>query len=104
MADLKVAVERISEESSSHDAAQSRRDIEGCLVSIDRLRRERAVFREKMVDARKTEVAHIDFAGYRGSKARIAEQCSTDADMYGWVDVSLGNERDRELIRRMLAT
>ena len=91
-------MERISEESSSHDAAQSRRDIEGCLVSIDRLRRERAVFREQMVDARKSEVAHIDFAGYRGTKARIAEQCSTDADTYGWVDVSLGNERDRELI------
>jgi very-short-patch-repair endonuclease len=84
IADLKVAVERISAESFAHNAGESQIEIDDCFRSIDRLRRERSILRAQMVNARQAEVAQVEFAGYNGTLASIAQKYNDDEQKYGW--------------------
>ncbi len=85
MADLKVAVERISTRASDHDTVQAQATITASLATIDRLRRERGEIRGKLVEARRVEVSHYEHAGYQGTLARIAQDYQAEAEKYEWI-------------------
>jgi very-short-patch-repair endonuclease len=85
MADLKVAVERISSSSTDHDVGESRATIQDCVGEIDSLRRRRAQIRQELVEARRTEVSPHEHAGYEGTLARIAQDYQSQAGQHGWV-------------------
>ncbi|MGO4598509.1 AAA domain-containing protein [Terrabacter sp. 2RAF25] len=85
MADLKVAVERISGRSSDHDDRQAQNQIAACLDNIDTLRRRRAEVRGQLLAARATEVADHEHAGYTGTLARIAQAYQTSAPAHEWI-------------------
>ena len=85
MADLKVAVERLSARSSDHDPAEAHATISNCLESIDRLRRQRARIRHQLVEARHTEVRTHEHAGYAGTLAVIAQDYQAQAAQHGWI-------------------
>lgn len=85
MADLKVAVERLSARSSEHDLAEAHTTITECLESIDLLRRQRAQIRHQLVEARHTEVRTREHAGYAGTLAAIAQDYQAQAAQHGWI-------------------
>lgn len=85
MADLKVAVERLSARSSDHDAAEAHATIAACLNNIDALRRQRAQIRHQLVEARHTEVRAHEHAGYTGTLAAIAQSYQEQAGQHGWM-------------------
>ncbi len=63
---------------------ESQTEIDDCFRSIDRLRRERSILRAQMVNAREAEVAQVEFAGYNGTLASIAQKYNDDEQKYGW--------------------
>ncbi|GLY53039.1 hypothetical protein Lesp01_66950 [Lentzea sp. NBRC 102530] len=85
LADLKVAVERISHVSSEYDAVGAQNAIEGHLAAIEELRRNRAGLHRRLLDARGEEVIEHEVAGYRGTLASIAQQVMAEQDRFGWV-------------------
>lgn len=85
MADLKVAVERISSRSSDHDPAAATAQERACLDNIDDLRRQRAALRTSLLTARQTEVAEHEHGSYAGTLAKIAQQYQDDAPRFEWL-------------------
>ncbi len=85
MADLKVAVERLSNASSDHDPKGAARSIDERLASIDTIRRRRAEIRHRLVAARATEVGQHTYAGYQGTLARIAQDHQFRAASFQWI-------------------
>ena len=85
MADLKVAVARISSYSSEHNPRAAADAIDGCLHNIDTLRRQRAALRARLLTARATEVEDRDHAGYQGTLARIAQKYQSETEQFGWL-------------------
>ena len=85
MADLKVAVERISHMASEHDAAGARRAIDDHLATIDELHRRRAELYRRLLDARAVEVTEHEVGDYRGTLAAIAQRVQAEQERYGWI-------------------
>jgi very-short-patch-repair endonuclease len=85
MADLKVAVERLSARSSDHDPTEAGATIAGTLASIDGLRRQRAQIRHQLVEARHTEVKTYQHADYAGTLAAIAQDYQAQAAQHSWI-------------------
>ncbi|MFD5825984.1 AAA domain-containing protein [Lentzea sp. NPDC060358] len=85
MADLKVAVERISHVSSEYDAVAAQNTVEEHVAAIDELRRLRAGLHRRLLDARGEEVTAHDVIGYRGTLAAIAQRVETEHETFGWV-------------------
>ncbi|EWM17036.1 DNA helicase [Kutzneria sp. 744] len=85
MADLKVAVERISHMASEHDAAGTHRAIADHLATIDELHRQRAELYRRLLDARAVEVTEHEVGDYRGTLAAIAQRVRAEQERYGWI-------------------
>ncbi|MEV4345000.1 AAA domain-containing protein [Actinoplanes sp. NPDC049596] len=85
MADLKVAVNTISQRAIDFDADESRDAIDGHLEAIDRLRRQRAALHKRLVDVRSAEVAQHDLGAYRGTIAAIATAHQEVEPRFGWL-------------------
>ncbi|MBY8847759.1 AAA family ATPase [Saccharothrix sp. MB29] len=69
LADLKVAVERISHVASEYDAEAARRAVEDHVTAIEGLRLRRAGLYRRLLDARGEEVAEHEVGDYRGTLA-----------------------------------
>jgi very-short-patch-repair endonuclease len=85
LADLKVAVERISHVAGEYDAEAARRAIEDHLATIEDLRQRRAGLYRRLLDARGEEVAQHEVGDYRGTLAAIAQQVEAEREPFGWV-------------------
>ncbi|QFZ18823.1 AAA domain-containing protein [Saccharothrix syringae] len=85
LADLKVAVERISHVAGEYDAEAARRAVEDHLVAIEDLRRRRAGLYRRLLDARGEEVAGHEVGDYRGTLAAIARRVEAERERFGWV-------------------
>jgi AAA domain len=85
MADLKVAVEHLSARSGEHDSKQARHQIGAHLTEIDRLCRQRAEIRTRLIEARSTEVDTHEFAGNEGTLAQIAQTYQAETEIHGWL-------------------
>ncbi len=99
MADLKIAVERISGRASDHDESESLRDVKRTLDAIDSLRRERAAIHRKLIDARTAEVEERDHVGVRGTLAAIALDYLAAEKEHAWISelADVPAERDAPL-------
>ena len=85
MADLRLAVERISSEAAEYNEQLSAHQIEATLDSIDELRRERSATYQRLLDARQHEVAVHQRGRYTGTLAQIAQRHQADAERFGWI-------------------
>ncbi|MEU8242254.1 AAA domain-containing protein [Actinoplanes missouriensis] len=85
MADLKVAVNTISQQAIEFDDGESRRTVQGHLDAIDRLRRKRADLHRRIIDARAAEVVEHEQGAYRGTLAAVAAAHAADEHRYGWI-------------------
>ncbi|MFI7080236.1 AAA domain-containing protein [Micromonospora sp. NPDC049903] len=85
MADLKVAVNTISQRAIDFVADDSARAIQHHLDTIDRLRRQRSLLYRRLVDVRSAEVVVHEQGPYRGTLAAIAAAHRADAPSYGWL-------------------
>ncbi|WP_104478982.1 AAA domain-containing protein [Actinokineospora auranticolor] len=85
LADLKVAVERISHTAAEHDPEAARRAIEDHVAAIDELRRHRAALRHRLVEARAAEVAEHDVRGHQGTLAEIARRIEDERPRFAWL-------------------
>ncbi|MBO4208638.1 AAA domain-containing protein [Micromonospora echinofusca] len=85
MADLKVAVNTISQRAIDFDADDVARTIRHHLDAIDRLRRQRALLYRRAVDVRSAEVLVHHQGPYQGTLAAIATAHRDDAPLYGWL-------------------
>ncbi|WJK36677.1 AAA domain-containing protein [Solwaraspora sp. WMMA2065] len=85
MADLKVAVNTISQHAIDFDADESDLTITRHLDAIDQLRRQRAQLHERLVDVRAAEVVRHERGPYRGTLAAIAEAHRHAGERYGWI-------------------
>ncbi|CAM3907402.1 AAA domain-containing protein [Kibdelosporangium persicum] len=85
LAELKVAVERISHVAGEYDAEVARRAVEDHLAAIEGLRRRRAGLYRRLVDARGEEVAEHEIGGYRGTLAAIAQRVEAEQDRFEWM-------------------
>lgn len=85
MADLKVAVNTISQQAIDFDDQESIHTIERHLAAVDELRRRRADLHRRIVDVRAAEVTRHEQGPYRGTLAAIAAAHRSDAPRYGWI-------------------
>jgi very-short-patch-repair endonuclease len=85
LADLKVAVERISHVAGEYDAGAARRVVEDQLTAIEELRLRRAGLYRRLLDARGEEVVEFEVGGYRGTLAAIAQRVESEEDRFGWI-------------------
>ncbi|MGW0520764.1 AAA domain-containing protein [Crossiella sp. NPDC003009] len=85
LADLKVAVERISHVAGEYDAEAAHRAIENHLTAIEALRRRRAGLYRRLLDARGEEVAQHEVGDYRGTLAAIAKRVAAERERFGWL-------------------
>lgn len=85
LADLKVAVERISHMASEYDAEGARRTIDGHLAAIEELRLRRAGLYRRLLDARGEQVTEHEICGYRGTLAAIAQRVEAERERFGWL-------------------
>lgn len=85
LADLKVAVERISHVAGEYDADGARRAIDDHLAAIEDLRLRRAGLYRRLLDARGEEVAEHEVGDYRGTLAAIAQRVEAERERFGWV-------------------
>jgi len=85
LADLKVAVERISYMSTEHDAEATRRGIVDHLAAIDGLQRQRAGLHRRLLDARGLEVTDHEIGDYRGTLAAIAQRVEAERGRFDWI-------------------
>ncbi|GIJ17240.1 very short patch repair endonuclease [Micromonospora gifhornensis] len=85
MADLKVAVNTISQRAIDFDADEIAGRIQHHLDAIDRLRRQRALLFRRVVDVRSAEVLVHDRGPYQGTLAAIATAHRADEQHYGWL-------------------
>lgn len=90
MADLKVAVEGISNRSNEGDPVARDRQMEAieaaCIEVINTLRARRAELRNRLVEARSGEVAERSFLSYRGTLATIARTYREEHDTFAWLN------------------
>lgn len=85
LADLKVAVERISHVASEYDAEAARRAVDEHTAAIEELRLRRAGLYRRLLDARTKEVTEFDVAGYHGTLAAIAQRLEAERERFGWL-------------------
>jgi very-short-patch-repair endonuclease len=85
LAELKVAVERISHMAGEYDIEVARRAVEDHLAAIDELRRHRAGLYRRLLDARRDEVAQHEVGDYHGTLAAIAQRVEGEGERHGWV-------------------
>lgn len=85
MADLKVAVERISTAAADYDAPASQRAIDRQLDQIDSLRRERAGLYDALLRSREADVAHHTVGNGSGTLAELALGYQAGADRHRWL-------------------
>ncbi|MCS7482052.1 AAA domain-containing protein [Umezawaea endophytica] len=85
LADLKVAVERISHVSGEYDAEAAHRAIEDHVAAIEELRLRRAGLYRRLLDARGDEVAEHEVGDYRGTLAALAQRVEAERERFGWV-------------------
>ncbi|KOV87261.1 hypothetical protein ADL03_07310 [Nocardia sp. NRRL S-836] len=85
LADLKVAVERISHVASEYDAEAARRAVDEHTAAIEELRLRRAGLHRRLLDARTREVTEYDVAVYRGTLAAIAQRLEAERQRFGWL-------------------
>ncbi|MEV6373580.1 AAA domain-containing protein [Micromonospora musae] len=85
MADLKVAVNTISQQAIEFDAEQSAGTIQHHIDAVDQLRRRRAELHRRIVDVRSAEVTKHELGPYRGTIAAIATAHHEDEPQYGWI-------------------
>ncbi|GIF09383.1 AAA domain-containing protein [Actinoplanes siamensis] len=85
MADLKVAVNTISQRAIDFDGDESARKIQHHLDAIDRLRRSRSLLHRRIVDVRSAEVTKHEQGPYRGTLAAIATAHNADEKPFGWL-------------------
>lgn len=86
MADLRVAVDTISEKSTTHDPADAARALRALEEDVDRLRARRGELFRLLRDTRQQDVAELHRAPYTGTLASIARQHANDAGRYGWIE------------------
>lgn len=90
MADLKVAVEGISNRSNEGDPVardrQMAADVETSLDRINGLRARRAALRTRLVEARYGEVVEREFLGYSGTLAAIARTYDEQRPANDWLE------------------
>ncbi|WP_367130326.1 AAA domain-containing protein [Saccharothrix sp. HUAS TT1] len=85
LADLKVAVERISHVAGEYDAEGARRAVGDHIAAIEDLRLRRAGLYRRLLDARGEEVTGHEVGDYRGTLAAIAQRVEAERDRLGWV-------------------
>ncbi|MBP2335030.1 very-short-patch-repair endonuclease [Saccharothrix coeruleofusca] len=85
LADLKVAVERISDVAGEYDAGAARRAIDEHLAAIEALRARRAGLYRRLLDARGEEVTEHEVGDYRGTLAAIARRVEEERERFGWL-------------------
>ncbi|XVS66404.1 AAA domain-containing protein [Actinosynnema sp. CA-299493] len=85
LADLKVAVERISHVASEYDAEAARRAIEDHVTAVEGLRLRRAGLYRRLLDARGEEVAEHQVGDYRGTLAALAQRVEAERERFGWI-------------------
>ncbi|WP_233625463.1 AAA domain-containing protein [Actinoplanes sp. ATCC 53533] len=85
MADLKVAVNTISQRAIDFDDTLSGRTIDHHLEAVDELRRGRADLHRRIVDIRSAEVTRHERGPYRGTLAAIAAAHREGEVLYGWI-------------------
>lgn len=99
LADLKVAVRRISDRSHEADArtiaSRTRVEVEACLARIDELSRRRAELRQLLVDARRDDATERSFLGCSGTLAAIAQRHHHLAEDHRWLLEHLTPDADR---------
>ncbi|NKE58587.1 AAA family ATPase [Lentzea sp. PSKA42] len=85
MADLKVAVERISHVASEYDAEGARRAIDDHIAAIEELRLRRAGLYRRLLDARGEEVVEHEVGDYRGTLAAVAQRVEAEQERFDWL-------------------
>ncbi|MFK0245659.1 AAA domain-containing protein [Amycolatopsis azurea] len=86
LADLKVAVERISHMASEYDAGVAQRAIDEHLGAIEELRLRRAGLYRRLIDARGGQVTKYEISGYHGTLASIAQRVEAERARFGWLE------------------
>lgn len=85
MADLRVAVDTISNKADEYDSAEAERSISRHLETIDRLCRERAETYTALRESREAETAGRQAGPYVGTLAAIAQEVDRDKVTHGWL-------------------
>jgi very-short-patch-repair endonuclease len=85
LADLKVAVERISHVAGEYDAVRATRAVDEHLAAIEELRQRRAGLHRRLLDARGQEVTEYEIGDYRGTLAAIAQRVEAERERFGWI-------------------
>lgn len=85
MAELRVAVDTISRNATEHDVAATETEIATMLDEVERLRRERQMLNEQLLDAREKDVRVHRHGSYEGTLASMAQQYYLTRDDHGWV-------------------
>lgn len=85
MADLRVAVERISVNASEYDPQASARSMKALESEIDVLHRQRSSFYSELLRARELEVKPMRNGDTEGTLASIALQHGVAESRFGWI-------------------
>lgn len=86
MADLKVAVETIARKSVEHDREEAAHLIERAETEIETLRLRRIELAEQLVRSREKETVRLEYRGYAGTLAQIAQRLQQEETLHGWID------------------
>ncbi|WP_186525915.1 AAA domain-containing protein [Leekyejoonella antrihumi] len=85
MADLKVAVDTISRESSDFDHAAADHEITKALTEVDELRGARQELGHQLLHAREIETETHHHLGYNGTLAQIAQRFDDEVNQFSWI-------------------
>ena len=86
MADLRLAVDRISQEAAEFDVEQSRTDETELIEAIDRLQRERAATCHLLTSSRQSDIDAHEAPDGVGTLTEIVERHHRDDDRFDWIE------------------
>jgi very-short-patch-repair endonuclease len=93
LADLRIAVDRISTRAAEHDPAQSRAAEAALLGQIDQLRRQRAATINQLTEARQAEIEKYTLGDEPVTLAQLARDNADEAELHDWL-TALGEPLD----------
>jgi very-short-patch-repair endonuclease len=85
LAELRVAVRKLSEAAGEYDSAHAQRVIDEAVEQIDELRRTKAELGRQLLEIREAETVELEHGGYRGTLAAIAARHADVGDQYRWL-------------------
>ncbi len=92
-ADLKVAVDRISQMAADHEAGAAQLRVSKAEQRVVGLRQQRAGIHDALLNLREREVAIHEIAGYRGTLSELVVRHRTEAADFGWAESLLPADR-----------